>query len=55
MIIVLALVNGSTNPAVARWVAHLPAPLRHPLHRLIEHFAVSTPAALGKPLRSEDE
>jgi simple sugar transport system permease protein len=49
MIGVLAIVNGSTHPAVARRVANLPPPLRNPLQKMLTNFAVSAPAALGKP------
>ncbi len=49
MIGVLALVNGSTHPAVIHWVATLPDGVRLPLQRVLNHFAVSAPAALGKP------
>lgn len=49
MIFVLALVNGTTNPAFIRWVAGLPEPLRNPLQRLIARLAVPAPAALGEP------
>lgn len=49
MIFVLALVNGATNPAVARWTAGLPDPLRRPVQRLIARLAVPAPAALGQP------
>ena len=49
MIFVLALVNGTTNPAVARWVGSLPDPLRRPLQWLLDRLAVQAPAALGQP------
>lgn len=49
MIFVLALVNGTTNPAVARWVGGLPEPLRRPLQWCLDRLAVQAPAALGQP------
>ena len=49
MIFVLALVNGLTNPAFARWVANLPLPLRRPTVWLIARLALPAPAALGQP------
>lgn len=49
MILVLVLVNVSTNPTILRWVAGLPDPLRRPLQWLIERLAMPTPAALGQP------
>lgn len=51
MIFVLALVNGASNPAVARWAAGLPGPLRRPAQRLIARLAVPAPAALGQPFQ----
>lgn len=49
MILVLAIVNVSGSPTVQRYAEHLPASVRGPLLRLLNHFAVSSPAALGKP------
>lgn len=51
MIFVLVLVNGSSNPAVTRWVAGLPDPLRRPLQWLIVRLATPAPAALGQPFK----
>lgn len=51
MIFVLVLVNSSSNPAVARWVAGLPDPLRRPLQWLIARLAMPAPAALGQPFK----
>ncbi|KAB8141320.1 ABC transporter permease [Chloroflexia bacterium SDU3-3] len=49
MIFVLALVNGLTNPAVGRWVAGLPTPVRRPIHWLIARLSMPAPSALGQP------
>lgn len=49
MILVLALVNGATNPAVGRWVARLPQPIRAPLSGVLQRVAAQQPAALGQP------
>jgi simple sugar transport system permease protein len=49
MILILVVVNVGNNPAIANRVAALPAPLRHPLQRLLNRLAVEAPAALGKP------
>jgi simple sugar transport system permease protein len=49
MILILVLVNGGSNPAVARWIEALPGPLRRPLQRLLQRLAVTAPAALGQP------
>ncbi|HEU4322197.1 MAG TPA: ABC transporter permease [Roseiflexaceae bacterium] len=51
MILVLALVNGTTNPAFLRWTAGLPDPLRRPLQWVISRLAVPAPAALGQPFK----
>ena len=48
MILVLALVNGATNPAVSRSAAGLPAPLRRPALWLLGRLSVEAPAALGQ-------
>lgn len=49
MIFVLALINGATNPGVARWVAALPTPLRRPAEWTLARLALPAPAALGQP------
>lgn len=49
MILVLALVNGSSSPGAVQWVEQLPPALRRPLQRVLTHFSVSAPASLGKP------
>jgi ABC-type uncharacterized transport system permease subunit len=51
MIFVLALVNGASNPALARSVAGLPTSLRRPLEWMIRRISASAPAALGTPFR----
>jgi simple sugar transport system permease protein len=51
MILVLALVNGTTNPAVGRWAAGLPDPLRRPAQWLLARLSVPAPAALGEPFQ----
>jgi simple sugar transport system permease protein len=51
MILVLALVNGATNPAVAEWAARLPGPLRRPAQMLLARLATPAPAALGQPFQ----
>ncbi len=51
MILVLVLVNGTSNPAVIRWVARRPDYLRRPLQWVIYHLARPAPAALGEPFR----
>ncbi|MCU0493742.1 MAG: ABC transporter permease [Chloroflexaceae bacterium] len=51
MIFVLALVNSTSNPAVARWVARLPARMRQPAQWIINRLAAPAPAALGEPFR----
>jgi general nucleoside transport system permease protein len=51
MIFVLALVNGATNPAVAAWVAGLPATARRPIQAVIRRLATPAPAALGQPFQ----
>jgi simple sugar transport system permease protein len=51
MIFVLALVNGTTNPALARWVSGLPNGLRRPLEWLIARLGAAAPAALGIPFK----
>jgi simple sugar transport system permease protein len=51
MIFVLALVNGSTNPAFVRWTLGLPVPMRRPLQWLIARLALPAPAALGQPFQ----
>jgi simple sugar transport system permease protein len=48
MIFVLALVNSAGNPAVVRWIARLPRPLRAPLTGLLGRLAAQQPAALGR-------
>jgi simple sugar transport system permease protein len=48
MILVLALVNGATNPAVARIAAGLPEPLRRPALWALGRLSVEAPAALGQ-------
>lgn len=48
MILVLALVNSTTNPAVIRWIANLPKPLRTPLSSLVGRIVAQQPAALGQ-------
>lgn len=49
MILVLALVNGTSNPAFVRWVATLPPGLRGPFQRTVNWLAAPAPAALGQP------
>jgi simple sugar transport system permease protein len=49
MILILVLVNGGTNPAIARHVEQLPGPLRRPVQRLLGRMSVAAPAALGEP------
>ncbi len=51
MILVLALVNGTSNPAAARWITGLPTPLRQPLQWLLARLAAPAPAALGEPFQ----
>ena len=51
MILVLALVNGASNPAVARWLAALPAAIGQPLLRLVGRLGTQAPAALGEPFQ----
>lgn len=51
MILVLALVNGSSNPAVVQWIEGLREPFRTPLRKVVGRFSVSAPAALGQPFR----
>jgi simple sugar transport system permease protein len=51
MIFVLALVNGASNPVVARWLARLPAAASRPLLRLIGLLGAHAPAALGEPFQ----
>jgi ABC-type uncharacterized transport system permease subunit len=51
MILVLALVNGAGNPALARWIAGLPPALRSPLGWLVTRLSAAAPAALGMPFR----
>jgi general nucleoside transport system permease protein len=51
MIVVLALVNGTSNPVVVRWIADRPALLRRPLLWLIARLSAPAPAALGEPFQ----
>lgn len=48
MIMVLALVNGTSNPAFVRWIIKLPEGLRRPLQWLLARLAAPAPAALGE-------
>ena len=49
MIFVLALVNGSGNPAVLRRLDRLPPGIQRPLRRAFARVAAAPPAALGQP------
>lgn len=49
MILILVLVNAGNNPAVRRWVAELPSPLRGPVERILGKLTVQPPEALGQP------
>jgi simple sugar transport system permease protein len=49
MILVLAVVNTSGNPALLQRIDALPAGLRRPLRRVLGRLAASPPAALGQP------
>lgn len=51
MILVLALVNGLSHPAVGRWAASLPDALRRPVEWLIARLRQPAPAALGQPFQ----
>jgi general nucleoside transport system permease protein len=51
MIVVLALVNGTSNPAVARWIDGLRPVVRRPLQWLLIRLAAPAPAALGEPFQ----
>jgi general nucleoside transport system permease protein len=51
MILVLALVNGTSNPTVARWIASRQPAVRRPLQWLISRLAAPAPAALGEPFQ----
>lgn len=51
MIVVLALVNGTSNPAVVRWIANRPTLLRRPLLWVLARLAAPAPAALGEPFQ----
>lgn len=49
MILVLAMVNLATNPAVARRIAALPPRVRRPVEAIVGRIAAPAPAALGQP------
>ena len=49
MILVLAIVNTSGNPALLQRIDRLPAGLRRPLRRVLGRVAAAPPAALGQP------
>ena len=49
MILVLALVNLASNPAVARRIAALPPRARRPVEAIVGRIAAPAPAALGQP------
>jgi general nucleoside transport system permease protein len=51
MILVLALVNSATNPAVTQWVARLPPAVRRPAQGLLARLTTPAPAALGQPFQ----
>jgi general nucleoside transport system permease protein len=51
MILVLAIVNGATNPAFQRWLDTLPKTIRQPLQKLVQRLTASAPAALGVPFK----
>lgn len=48
MILVLVIVNGSSNPAVVRWIETLPLQVQRPLTRVLGRLAAPPPAALGE-------
>lgn len=51
MVVVLAFVNGATNPELLSRIEGLPSSIRRPLLWVIERLAAPAPAALGEPFQ----